>query len=103
MRRGKNKGSIRERKDGRFEVRVTASIDFEIGKAKRISYYTHTKQEAVKKLHEKESVEADNIQCGIDCVQSAIIQRTARSYPPSPTPVNELVLNNGEFVVMVNI
>ena len=54
MRRGKNEGSIRERKDGRFEVRVTAGIDFETGKAKRISYYTHTKQEAVKKLHEKE-------------------------------------------------
>ena len=52
---------------------------------------------------EELSVEADNIQYGIDCIQSAIIQRTARSYPPSPTPVNELVLNNGEFVVMVNI
>jgi hypothetical protein len=37
MRRGKNEGSIRERKDGRFEVRVTAGIDFETGKAKRIS------------------------------------------------------------------
>ena len=49
------------------------------------------------------SVEADNIQYGIDCIQSTIIQRTSRSYPPSPTPVNELVLNNGEFVVMVNI
>ncbi len=48
-------------------------------------------------------IEADNIQYGIDCIRSAIIQRTTRSYPPSPTPVNELVLNNGEFVVMVNI
>lgn len=52
---------------------------------------------------EELSVEAGNIQYGVDCIQSAIIQRTARSYPPSPTPVNELVLNNGEFVVMVNI
>jgi hypothetical protein len=53
MRRGKNEGSIRERKDGRFEVRVTAGIDFETGKAKRISYYTHTKQEAVIKVHQE--------------------------------------------------
>lgn len=52
--RGQNEGSIRERKDGRFEVRVTAGYDFETGKSKRISYYTKTKAEAVKKLHEEE-------------------------------------------------
>ena len=52
--RGHNEGSIRERKDGRFEVRVTAGYDFETGKSKRISYYTKTKAEAVKKLHEEE-------------------------------------------------
>ena len=53
-RRNHNEGSIRERKDGRFEVRVTAGIDFETGKSKRISYYTKTKSEAIKKLHEEE-------------------------------------------------
>ena len=47
-RRNHNEGSIRERKDGRFEVRVTAGIDFETGKSKRISYYTKTKSEAIK-------------------------------------------------------
>ncbi len=52
--RGHNEGSIRERKDGRFEVRVTAGYDFETGNSKRISYYTKTKAEAVKKLHEEE-------------------------------------------------
>ena len=53
-RRNHNEGSIRERKDGRFEVRVTAGIDFETGKSKRISYYAKTKSEAIKKLHEEE-------------------------------------------------
>lgn len=53
-RRGHNEGSIRERKDGRFEVRVTAGTDFETGKSKRISYYANTKAEAVKLLHEVE-------------------------------------------------
>ena len=52
--RRKNEGSIRERKDGRWEVRVTTGIDFETGKSKRVSYYTNTRQEAVKKLHEEE-------------------------------------------------
>lgn len=52
--RNHNEGSIRERKDGRFEVRVTARINFETGKAKRISYYAGTKAEAVKLLHEVE-------------------------------------------------
>lgn len=54
MKRGHNEGSIRQRKDGRWEVRVTAGIDFETGKAKRISYYADTKTEAVKLLHEVE-------------------------------------------------
>ncbi|MDE5556277.1 MAG: hypothetical protein K2J32_01105 [Ruminococcus sp.] len=45
--RGHNEGSIRQRKDGRWEVRVTAGTDFETGKSKRISYYAETKAEAV--------------------------------------------------------
>ena len=48
MKRAKNEGSIRERKDGRFEVHVTAGYDFKTSKSKRISYYTKTKAEAVK-------------------------------------------------------
>ena len=48
------------------------------------------------------SIEADNIQYGISCIQSAICQRIAGSYPPPPTPVEELVVNGGEFVVVVN-
>lgn len=52
--RGHNEGNIRERSDGRFEVRVTARIDFATGKAKRISYYAKTRAEATKILHEEE-------------------------------------------------
>ena len=52
--RGHNGGSIKERKDGRYEVRVTAGYDFETGKQKRISYYTRTKSDAIQKLHEEE-------------------------------------------------
>lgn len=52
--RNHNEGSIRERADGRFEIRVTAGYDFEIGKPKRISYYAKTKAEAIQKLHEEE-------------------------------------------------
>ncbi|MBP3761011.1 MAG: site-specific integrase [Ruminococcus sp.] len=53
-RKSNNEGSIRQRSDGRFEVRITGGIDFETGKPKRISYYAKTKAEAVKKLHEEE-------------------------------------------------
>lgn len=52
--RNHNEGSIRERSDGRFEIRVTAGYDFETGKPKRISYYAKTKAEAIQKLHEEE-------------------------------------------------
>lgn len=53
-RRANNEGNIRERKDGRFEVRVTAGTDFETGKPKRVSYYAKTKAEAIKILQEQE-------------------------------------------------
>ena len=49
------------------------------------------------------SIEADNIQYGISCIQSAICQRIAGSYPPPPTPVDERVVNGWEFVVVVNV
>lgn len=52
--RGHNEGSIRQRSDGLWEIRVTAGIDFSTGKRKRISYYAKTRAEATKLLHEKE-------------------------------------------------
>jgi hypothetical protein len=48
------------------------------------------------------SIEADNLQYGMNCIQSAISQKLANSYPPSPTPCEEITLNPGEFVVMIN-
>ncbi len=48
------------------------------------------------------SIEADNIQYGLDCIRNAIISKLTGLFPPSPTPSNELVLNVGEFVLMVN-
>ncbi len=49
------------------------------------------------------TIEADNIQYGINCIQSAVAQKLSEIYPPSPTPNSELVLNVGEFVVMINV
>ena len=48
-------------------------------------------------------VEADNIQYGISCIQSAIIQRNMTVFPPIPTPTNELSLAPDDFVVMVTV
>lgn len=53
-RKSNHEGSIRQRKDGRWEVRATGSIDYETGKPKRISRYAKTKSEAVRILHELE-------------------------------------------------
>ena len=49
------------------------------------------------------TIEAENIQYGISCIQSVIVQRLTNIYPPSPTLISEIVLNPMEFVVMVNI
>ncbi|MDE6672920.1 MAG: site-specific integrase, partial [Ruminococcus sp.] len=48
-------------------------------------------------------IEANDINYGISCIQSAIAQTLSNIYPPSPTPNSELIVNIGEFVVMVNI
>lgn len=53
-RKSNHEGNIRQRKDGRWEVRATGSIDYATGKSKRISRYAKTKSEAVKILHELE-------------------------------------------------
>lgn len=45
-------GNIRQRPDGRWEVRVTLGNDFAAGESKRISRYASSQDEAVKLLHE---------------------------------------------------
>lgn len=50
--RANNEGNIRQRKDGRYEVRVTVGHDIMTGKPKRISKYANTKEEAVKLLNQ---------------------------------------------------
>lgn len=50
--RANGEGNIRQRPDGRWEVRVTIGIDFATGEPKRISRYASTQEEAVKLLHE---------------------------------------------------
>lgn len=48
QKRGNGEGSIRKRKDGRFEVRITGTSN---GKTFRISRYAHTQEEAIQLLH----------------------------------------------------
>lgn len=50
--RANKEGNIRQRPDGRWEVRVMVGIDFATGKPKRISRYADTQEEAVRLLHE---------------------------------------------------
>lgn len=50
--RANKEGNIRQRADGRWEVRITIGIDFATGEPKRISRYAATQEEAVKILHE---------------------------------------------------
>lgn len=45
-------GNIRQKADGRWEVRITIGTDFATGKPKRISKYAATQAEAVKLLHQ---------------------------------------------------
>ncbi len=49
--RTNGEGNIRQRSDGRWEVRITLGIDFATGEPKRISRYAATQAEAVKLLH----------------------------------------------------
>lgn len=50
--RSNNEGNIRLRPDGLYEVRVTVGTDFMTGKPKRVSRYAHTREEAIKLLHQ---------------------------------------------------
>lgn len=45
-------GNIRQRADGRWEVRITIGTDFSTGEPKRVSRYAATQEEAVRLLHE---------------------------------------------------
>ena len=47
LRRGHNEGNIRRRTDGRWEVRLSAGIDYKTGKPKRTSTCCNTRQEAI--------------------------------------------------------
>ena len=49
------------------------------------------------------SLEADNIQNGIACIQSELSGRLIGAVPPMPTPCPDLILNDNEFVVMITI
>lgn len=49
-RKSNNEGSIRQRKDGRWEARATGGVNFGTGEKKRISVYGKTKAEVIKKL-----------------------------------------------------
>ena len=49
------------------------------------------------------SIEAGDLQYGIQCLKATIAQKLATMYPPTPTPVNEIVLQQNEFIVMINL
>ena len=48
-------------------------------------------------------VEADNIQNGLSCIQTAITQKIAETFQPAPTPHNDIIVQPGEFIVVVNV
>ena len=52
-RRGHHEGNIRQRSDGRWEVRLSAGMDYKTGKAKRTSTCCNTRQEAIAILQEQ--------------------------------------------------
>ena len=49
------------------------------------------------------SIEAGNLQYGIQCLKTTIAQKLVAMYPPTPIPVNEIILQQSEFVVMITI
>ena len=52
-RRGHNEGNIRQRTDGRWEVRLSAGIDYKTGKPRRTSTCCNTRQEAIAILQQQ--------------------------------------------------
>ena len=53
LRRGHNEGNIRQRTDGRWEVRLSAGIDYKTGKPRRTSTCCSTRQEAIAILQQQ--------------------------------------------------
>ena len=53
LRRGHNEGNIRQRTDGRWEVRLSAGIDYKTGKPRRTSTCCNTRQEAIAILQQQ--------------------------------------------------
>ena len=53
LHRGHNEGNIRRRTDGRWEVRLSAGIDYKTGKPKRTSTCCNTRQEAIAILQQQ--------------------------------------------------
>ena len=53
LHRGHNEGNIRQRTDGRWEVRLSAGIDYKTGKPKRTSTCCNTRQEAIAILQQQ--------------------------------------------------
>ena len=49
--RRNGEGSIRQRSDGRYEVRISGAVDYATGKSVRISKYAQTEEEAISLLH----------------------------------------------------
>ena len=53
LRRGHNEGNIHRRTDGRWEVRLSAGIDYKTGKPRRTSTCCNTRQEAIAILQQQ--------------------------------------------------
>ena len=53
LHRGHNEGNIRQRTDGRWEVRLSAGIDYKTGKPRRTSTCCNTRQEAISILQQQ--------------------------------------------------
>ena len=53
LRLGHNEGNIRQRTDGRWEVRLSAGIDYKTGKPKRTSTCCNTRQKAIAILQQQ--------------------------------------------------
>ena len=49
------------------------------------------------------SIHTDNIQHGLNGIQSAITKKLMGTYSPVPTPYSELILNTYEFIIMVTV
>ena len=53
LRRGHNEGNIRQQTDGRWEVRLSAGIDYKTGKPRRTSTCCSMRQEAIAILQQQ--------------------------------------------------